>query len=252
VPVLFCFVFILVFDSLLIFFIVFLSTVTGFMLGALQLETMGWLGSLGLAMVPIIWFAAVGSANDKLLLLGGAEFAAAWVFPITVLMYLISPFGRDLRENTGVKLEIHKLWTSFTVVLGKKSSRESPGGELAIIKTEEPNDKSDYGTNAEQADAESPDAAQEESGEDQVAKTGEGEETNDADADADADADTELEEEHSTRQLLGEGLKIMAMDVVIQMCISLSVYLALATDAAEAYQLTALQSALPSYGASKR
>jgi hypothetical protein len=40
----------------------------------------------------------------------------------------------------------------------------------------------------------------------------------------------------------------MFMDVAVQCCISLGIYLALAKDAAEAYQLTALQSALPTYG----
>lgn len=51
-----------------------------------------------------------------------------------------------------------------------------------------------------------------------------------------------------TASLLKEGLKIMFMDVIIQACMSCSVYLALKTDSAVAYKITALQSELPSYG----
>jgi len=51
-----------------------------------------------------------------------------------------------------------------------------------------------------------------------------------------------------TKTLLIDGLKIMFMDVTIQCCISLSIYLAVTRDGAVGYQLAALQSALPAYG----
>ncbi|KAL7519123.1 hypothetical protein ACHAWX_004703 [Stephanocyclus meneghinianus] len=56
------------------------------------------------------------------------------------------------------------------------------------------------------------------------------------------------EHESSAAGLVREGLCIMFLDVAVQLAKTLAIYMALKTDAATAYQLTALDSELPSYG----
>lgn len=56
------------------------------------------------------------------------------------------------------------------------------------------------------------------------------------------------DEGSTTKALVKEGLMIMGLDLGVQLAKSLTIYLALTTDASTAYQLTALDSYLPSYG----
>jgi len=63
-----------------------------------------------------------------------------------------------------------------------------------------------------------------------------------------ATPDTQQDDPEDTKTLLVDGLKIMFMDVTIQCCISLSIYLAVTKDGAVGYQLAAMQAALPTYG----
>eukprot|EP00587_Corethron_hystrix_P016726 CAMPEP_0113331158 /NCGR_PEP_ID=MMETSP0010_2-20120614/22299_1 /TAXON_ID=216773 ORGANISM="Corethron hystrix, Strain 308" /NCGR_SAMPLE_ID=MMETSP0010_2 /ASSEMBLY_ACC=CAM_ASM_000155 /LENGTH=519 /DNA_ID=CAMNT_0000194325 /DNA_START=518 /DNA_END=2077 /DNA_ORIENTATION=+ /assembly_acc=CAM_ASM_000155 len=64
------------------------------------------------------------------------------------------------------------------------------------------------------------------------------------------DKDTAAADDASqdTVVLLKDGLKLMFMDIVIQACMTCSVYLALNADRAVAYQITSMQSEMPTYG----
>lgn len=180
----------------------------GFMLGALEIPTTGWIMAVSLAMTPLIWFTNIGSSGDPLLLLSWAEFAAAWVYPVLSIGYIISPLGSTLRENTGVSLSLFKLRKS---IVNSFSSTAPTGSSSEQVTTEQiPNDEEELT-----------------------------EVTNETPEDV---------EELSTKDLLKDGLKVMVIDVVIQVCVSLTVYLALAQDGSVAYQITALQSQLPTYG----
>jgi hypothetical protein len=52
----------------------------------------------------------------------------------------------------------------------------------------------------------------------------------------------------SNKSLIIDALKIMSIDLISQVCISIGVYLALKADPSVGYQITALQAALPSVG----
>jgi len=188
---------------------------SGFMLGAFELPTVGWLGGISVAMIPIIWFTQSASSPNMVFILGIAEFAAAWCLPVLATLYIIGPLGKDLREHTGVCLEAGKMWNSFKTLLSRKNPDASQhGNEVARDQPEE-------------------------------AKNDEEKELENVEAGVEA---LENDISQNSRTLLFDGLKIMFMDVAIQFCISLSIYLALANDAADGYKLTALQSALPQYG----
>ena len=189
------------------------KVMSGFMLGAMELATYGWLGAVSLAMIPLLWFCLVDivSNKERLLLLSSAEFTAAWMMPSLAILYIISPLGADLRDNTGVNLRFGKLVNSMRALLNYDRNHGT-------------------GTPSQKAGAE--------------------EHNSDENRHVDF-AVQEISSEpkpDSTKTLLIEGLKIMVMDVVIQCCISISIYLALSNSASVAYQLTALQSALPTYG----
>lgn len=208
---------------------------TGFMLGAMELSTVGWLGSISLSLILIVWFTSINGASNPLLVLAGAEFAAAWVLPILSILYLVGPLGADLRLHTGVHLQLHKMKSYW------KDLREN--SEPGLTEQRNAYDEINHeagGVEAETEEKETlPDSRVVESGEP-------GETAGGGEALAPPPPAPQ-----STKALLKEGLKIMFMDVAIQCCISLSIYLALANNAAEGYQLTALQSALPTYGIGK-
>jgi hypothetical protein len=195
---------------------------SGFLLGAMELPTLGWIASISLAMTPIIWFTAVDDASNRLLLLSTAEFTSEWLLPILAILYVICPLGSELREKTGVGLSVTKLCNSFAALQGPQKNDGKPDATNDMHESE-------YKNATTEENALDPPLSEDEE------KVNGGEET-------------DASGEESTATLLLEGLKIMVMDVTIQMCTSLSIYLALANDAAEAYKLTALQSALPSYG----
>ena len=52
----------------------------------------------------------------------------------------------------------------------------------------------------------------------------------------------------SNKSLIIDALKIMTIDLITQVCISVGVYIALKANASVGYQITALQAALPSVG----
>mmetsp|Transcript_11282 Transcript_11282/g.23749 ORF Transcript_11282/g.23749 Transcript_11282/m.23749 type:complete len:702 (+) Transcript_11282:462-2567(+) len=205
----------------------------GFMLGALEIPTTGWIMAISLSMTPLIWFTKVGASGSPLLLLSWAEFAAAWVYPVLSICYIISPLGSTLRENTGVSLSLSKLRksivNSFSPSTPNRSSRCKQSTTTQLPNDEERLAEGNGEESVKDAEESTP-RNEEELAENDVAKT--------------SDDEGEL----STRDLLRDGLKVMAIDVVVQVCASLTVYLALAQDGAVAYQITALQSQLPTYG----
>eukprot|EP00984_Skeletonema_dohrnii_P000584 scaffold189_cov124-Skeletonema_dohrnii-CCMP3373.AAC.5 len=144
----------------------------GFMFGALEFNTAGWMMAAG----------------------------SSWI---------------DIRDHTGVKLSISKLCQSFRELFGlERAVADEDLHPLAghnyhhIIDTD----------------------------------TEEGNMKGKIEKDMHETTDT------SAATLAKEGLCIMACDLAVQLSKSLAIYLALATDAATAYQLTALESYLPSYG----
>jgi len=203
---------------------------SGFMIGALEVETIGWIGAVSIATIPIIWFSRVMSTMSPLLLLGSAEFTAAWALPVLSIAYIASPLGADLREHTGVHLKAGELYKNVALLLRNSEDEESltdgndtAGSDMHRRRLNE----SEVGIGNYQA-------------------------TRDGLEEANGSQSHHLElaspQKETTKTLLAEGIKIMVMDVAIQACISLSIYLALSKDAAVGYQLTALQAALPTYG----
>lgn len=58
----------------------------------------------------------------------------------------------------------------------------------------------------------------------------------------------EQHEMPSNKSLIIDALKIMTIDLITQVCISIGIYIALKADTSVGYQITALQAALPSVG----
>jgi hypothetical protein len=234
---------------------------TGFMMGAMELSTVGWIGAMSLAMLPIIWFTSSANASNPLLILGLGEFASNWTLPVLAIAYLMCPLGAELRDHTGVNLQLTKVRGYVQAYLrgGSTPVEDNPaatttnsnnnleGDDDAAAPTDE--DKEVGGATPTTADG--PEEALKQPGGDFPDDEGkEGAAPPDAKSyGAIKPVDvTSLPPTESTKALLMEGLKIMFMDVAVQCCISLSIYLALAKSASDAYQLTALQSALPTYG----
>ena len=194
------------------------------MIGALELPTVGWLGAAGLGVIPLIWFTSVSSMNmkNRLTLLALAEFAAAWLFPILSILYIASPLGQDLRQHTGVSL---KMTTLKNILFGMRTSENDVSADHATT-------GSDEIQAAEGEHLMSPDGPSYRLSDESLEEV----------------ESPVLSEPESNTKLLLDGLKIMIMNVVIQSCCSLGVYLSLLSNASEAYELTALQSALPTYG----
>jgi hypothetical protein len=205
---------------------------TGFMMGAMELPTVGWIGAISLAMIPIIWFTSKDGASNPILVLAFAEFTSNWVLPILAIAYLVSPLGADLREHTGVVLRVSKF-------------RDYAASQFASTTRNEAADANDTAISDGAPETATPKEENVLLAEPQIghASCAMGEAVQEPGAVSESPPPPE-----TTKSLLKEGLKIMFMDVAVQCCISLSIYLALSRNAAEAYQLTALQSALPTYG----
>lgn len=241
----------------------------GFMMGALEISTTGWIMAISLSMIPIIWFAGVDSTNDPLLLLSWAEFAGAWVFPVLSILYLISPLGSTLRENTGVTLSISKLHRSIFLSFSSAEEKPSDTPSSVIPATKVIDDSSNevksnttsapeaaYGaadlTEDKSSNTPTPAPAtnvlDDSSNEENPSTTSPPEAAYGAADAISQNAEEDGPEDFSMKDLLNDGLKVMFVDVTVQVCVSLTVYLALSSNAATGYQLTALQSQLPTYG----
>jgi len=183
----------------------------GFMFGAFEFDTAGWLMAVGICAIPLIWFKGLSTSIDPLILLAWAEFSQPYVTLILSVIYLITPLGSTIREHTGVSLSISKLCQSFRALFRLGHSRDS-----------------EEGRSRDSEELHTP--------------------TNPENIEGDIDDDETSASDPSVATLAKEGMCIMAVDLTVQLSKSLAIYLALATDAATAYQLTALDSYLPSYG----
>ncbi|KAL7528201.1 hypothetical protein ACHAWF_002479 [Thalassiosira exigua] len=210
----------------------------GFLYGAVEFATVGWIMAAGFGVIPLVWFTSVSRPIQPLILLAWAEFASPYVMLILAIFYLATPLGSTIRENTGVKLSITKLCQSFGSLfrLGGARGEEEPSDSLHTSLLEE----AGLEGNEEETADEAPDAS-----------TARGLHTSlSREADLEGNKEDTSDESHdsSVADLLKDGFKIMILDLAVQLSKSLANYLALSTDAATAYQLTALDSYLPSYG----
>lgn len=97
----------------------------GFMYGALEYNTVGWFQTIGICMLPLIWFTCLSKPIEPLILLATAEFAVPYVTVVLIVLYLIpTPLGSDIRKNTGVSLSLTKLCTSFRSLFRVGRSRQ--------------------------------------------------------------------------------------------------------------------------------
>ena len=185
----------------------------GYLYGALEYNTMGWILAIGSCVLPVIWFANISKPIEPLLLLAFGEAAVPYCMLVLMFLYLKSPLGQTIREDTGVDLSITKLCQSFgQLVPSNVNDSTSQQEDEADANVEEPSNEAE------------------------------------ADATVGDKPSHEAEPDSSTNELVKEGLCIMALDVGVQLSKSVAVYLALTSDAATAYQLTALDSYLPPFG----
>ncbi|VEU34278.1 unnamed protein product [Pseudo-nitzschia multistriata] len=191
------------------------GVLSGFLFGALEFNLLGWIGLVGEILYCFIWFGNIATYGNPVTLLGIAEFVLDWTTPILLTLFLVTPIGSQIREQTGVELSITKVCSYF---LRPLAAFRKP----ALEQSDEKDGSDDINGDKDNA----------------ASSNGDG---NDSDDDDDDD-------QRETMSLLIEGLKIMFMDIVIQACMTCSIYLALTTDGAIAYQITALQSELPAYG----
>lgn len=166
------------------------AVLSGFLMGAHEIQLLGWIFLIGQIALGGIWFGGINTSSNLLSLLGTATIASEWIPPLLCLGYLASPLRKGIGERTGFVLSAKKVFATLLMPFRKGSSTTS------------------------------------------------GEE----------DASNANHREETT-SMITEGLKIMFVDVTIQLCITCSIYLSLNADGAVAYQITALQSFLPVYGA---
>ena len=137
--------------------------------------------------------------------------------PVLAILFLLSPLGSSVCDRTGLSLSVSKLFGS----LGwQQPHTNSTNNE----------------DNVESCDNETTGL---------IHKT---EHEENATAKAESTTTSNNEDTNDTRKLFFEGLKIMFMDVAIQGCTTFTLYVALRQDSAVVYQISALQSAPPSYG----
>ncbi|KAL3786188.1 hypothetical protein HJC23_001264 [Cyclotella cryptica] len=183
---------------------------SGFMYGALEYNLAGWIMAIGWSMLPLIWFLNLSKAIEPLILLALGEFTVPYCMLLLSLLYLVSPLGKSIREFTGVELSISQLRTSFGDLFCRGHKNGDSPSESTL----------------------------------QASLLSESEGVQEGQVPQNDDS----ERESSAGGLIREGLCIMFLDVAVQMAKTLAIYMALKTDAATAYQLTALDSELPSYG----
>ena len=185
--------------------------IAGFMYGAMEYNLAGWIMSLGWAILPLIWFTSLSKPIEKLILLAWAEFSVPYLIVALSIIYLVSPLGASIRDETGVRLSITKLCSSFCDLFRlKQVTKDAEKERQTATATAVENDGGPE--NASSAESHQEDS------------------------------------KSSAKDLVKEGLCIMCLDVCVQLAKTLAIYLALKADAATAYQLAALDSELPSYG----
>lgn len=120
-----------------------------------------------------------------------------------------------IKEDTGVKLSLTRLCESFHELFQREHTDEDSAMDSTPRIVIGPADESNENQTGDD----------EEPGDEQQSYSG-----------------------SSARELIKEGLCIMFLDICVQLAKTLAIYIALKADGATAYQLTALDSELPSYG----
>lgn len=149
-----------------------------------------------------------GGGQTGLTLLGIAEAVTSWFFPLLMITYISCPLGKHLREVTGFNLSLKHC---KNVLCGKSEPEE-----------EEEEVSSPTLDNLEEPLIDENNTL--------VVPT------------------VEQHEMPSNKSLIIDALKIMTIDLITQVCISIGIYIALKADTSVGYQITALQAALPSVG----
>ncbi|VEU42942.1 unnamed protein product [Pseudo-nitzschia multistriata] len=196
---------------------------SGFFFGAKAIADIGWILLFSLTLTLYIWFSNVGTWSNPLTLVGIADISGDIVLPVLAISFLASPLASSIRERTGLSLSGSKVidnlrWqptNGFAPVVSKKVV--SDNGEFFSRESTSliGNRKSEENSAFERSittNNEAPNGT------------------------------------NNTMKLFVEGFKVMFMDVAIQGCTSFTYYVALRQDSEVAYQITALQSALPQYG----
>ena len=188
----------------------------GFMYGAMEYNLAGWIMALGWGLLPLVWFGNLSKPIETLVLLALAEFSVPYLIVVLSVLYLVSHLGSNIREDTGVKLSFTRLCKSFYELIHREQVGEGSAMNSGPQMNEGPSEKIN---------------------EDQV-----------EDDDGYPLHDEQSSSVSHASELIKEGLCIMFLDVCVQLAKTLAIYLALKADGATAYQLTALDSELPSYG----
>jgi hypothetical protein len=170
--------------------------------------------TISLSLNLYIWFSYVETSSNPLTLIGIADYVYDLTIPLLTILYLITPLGSQICDRTGVHLSLSKLLSVFSIQVKPSSALASTSTSTSTFTslnetTKLINDDTKKKDNEEESASSTP---------------------------------------TSTMDLLLDGLKVMFMDVAIQACVSFTLYVALLEDSAVAYQISALQSALPAYG----
>jgi hypothetical protein len=177
--------------------------------------------TISLSLNLYIWFSYVETSSNPLTLIGIADYVYDLTIPLLTILYLITPLGSQICDRTGVHLSLSKLLSVFSIQV-KPSS--------ALASTSTSTSTSTFTSLNETTKLINDDTKKKDNEEESASST--------------PTSTTPT----STMDLLLDGLKVMFMDVAIQACVSFTLYVALLEDSAVAYQISALQSALPAYG----
>jgi hypothetical protein len=175
--------------------------------------------TISLSLNLYIWFSYVETSSNPLTLIGIADYVYDLTIPLLTILYLITPLGSQICDRTGVHLSLSKLLSVFSIQVKPSSALASTSTSTSTFTslnetTKLINDDTKKKDNEEESASSTPTSTT----------------------------------PTSTMDLLLDGLKVMFMDVAIQACVSFTLYVALLEDSAVAYQISALQSALPAYG----
>ncbi|OEU12094.1 hypothetical protein FRACYDRAFT_244354 [Fragilariopsis cylindrus CCMP1102] len=190
---------------------------SGFFFGSKATMEIGWIMTISLSLNLYIWFTYVDTSSNPLTLIGIADYVYDFTIPLLTILYLITPLGSQICNRTGVHLSFTKLLSIFLQFKPSKTASSASSASSASTSVNETTklikdvNETTKKKNNEESSSSTPMST-------------------------------------STIDLLLDGLKVMFMDVAIQGCVSFTLYVALLEDSAVAYQISALQSALPAYG----
>jgi len=94
---------------------------SGLMFGSRNINAYGWTAFCAFAIQGIVWYTQVSTFPNTLTLMGLSEFCQAAGIPIFSIIYLMTPIGSTIREDTGVSLSFSKLIVSMKELFGRES-----------------------------------------------------------------------------------------------------------------------------------